>query len=143
MTDPLQYKRSRVVVAHTMAPWNLKELQKQIDVSYHIPQDETDTIRKSTRIPKCECHECTTTTESQESYAKEKFSDYYKISPSTTGELSAHQYMIMAPYMFAFSLKDRSWGKSTHRSICFSLLMNRSVGCRRARRTSNSQNRYG
>ncbi|KAK1919974.1 hypothetical protein P3342_002269 [Pyrenophora teres f. teres] len=97
-TGTKKYKRARVVVSHAMEPR-----------VYHVPDNRMEIIRRCIRIPKCECYECTAKTESQEVYAKEKFSDYHKISPSDTSELSAHQYLIMASHMFAFSLKERSY----------------------------------
>ncbi|PWO29401.1 ATP synthase D chain, mitochondrial [Pyrenophora tritici-repentis] len=102
-----KYKRSRVVVTHAMAPWD-NELAGNFIGTHHTPEDDADTISESVRVPRCECYECTAN-ESQEVYAKGKFSDYYRISPSNTGELSAHQYMIMASHMYAFSLKERSY----------------------------------
>jgi len=101
-----------------MAPWNAEELDDLLE-THHVPTNNTETIRQSIRVPSCECKECTTTTEVQEVYAKEKFNDYHKISPNNSGELSAHRYMIMASHMFAFSLKDRSYGKFTCEVVCF------------------------
>jgi hypothetical protein len=53
--------------------------------------------------------------EPQEIHEKQIFGDYYEIlpnDPNRTVELSSHQYMIMASHIFAFMLKDRTYGES-------------------------------
>jgi hypothetical protein len=46
----------------------------------------------------------------QETYDKTPFSDYLDIVPSKTEALERQQYKIMASHMFAFVLKDRTYG---------------------------------
>lgn len=55
---------------------------------------------------------------SQEVYAKKPFSDYYDIVPSETTELRRLHYKIMASHMYAFMLKDRTYGKGLNPQTC-------------------------
>ena len=54
--------------------------------------------------------DCKSSIDAQEIYGKEKFSDYYAIIPHRQAQLSEHQYMLMASHMYAFILKDRTYG---------------------------------
>ncbi|KAH7077666.1 hypothetical protein BKA63DRAFT_489217 [Paraphoma chrysanthemicola] len=102
-----KYKRSRVVVEHATLPWGGFVLQPSL--IHHIPEIDATRIRESVRIPHCECKECTTSVESQETYEQDKFHDYYTMVPSESVHPTEHQYMLMASHMFAFILKDRTY----------------------------------
>ncbi|KAH7088211.1 hypothetical protein FB567DRAFT_333459 [Paraphoma chrysanthemicola] len=102
-----KYNRSRVVVEHTTRPW--RELLAKGYTLKHVPLVESTFIRESVRVPRCECKECTTAVESQETYEQDKFHDYYTMVPSENIHPTEHQYMLMAPRMYAFILKDRTY----------------------------------
>jgi hypothetical protein len=95
-----------VIVTHAAYPWD------EFTTDHRVPEDCTMTIRQYIRVPRYECIDCRTKTESQEVYAKERFSDYCAIEPSEDPPLSDHQYMLMASHMYAFELKDRRYGMS-------------------------------
>lgn len=68
-------------------------------------------INDSTRVARCECKDCRISYDLHETYDKEPFGDYMFISPREIEALERQQYKIMPSHMFAFVLKDRTYGK--------------------------------
>jgi hypothetical protein len=97
-----------VVIEHATAPW----FSGGLEIDHHVPDRATEQIRQSIRVPRCECKDCRDEIDLQEIYAKEKFGDYHAIIPGAEPELPWHQCMLMSSHMFAFILKDRTYGKS-------------------------------
>lgn len=109
----MQYQQARVVEEHASLPWNHEEFSKHLSIA----ENDDRIIRQSIRVARCECQECKPGNEYQETYDKEKFSDYRNIRPDEGMMLSDHQCMLMSSHMFGFILKDRTYGKSTTLSI--------------------------
>ena len=102
-----QYKRARVVVEHASKPW---EEDDDFTESPHYPPTEDDEFGSSMRVARCECQECREVAIVEDVHAM-PFNDYRNIDPRDTGMLTSHQYMLMSSHMFAFILKDRTYGK--------------------------------
>jgi len=64
-------------------------------------------------VASCECHPCADSSTSQGSHGKNRFHDYFWIHAKSSGEISAHQYMLMGSHVYAFMLKERTYGKVT------------------------------
>jgi hypothetical protein len=77
----------------------------------HILPRDGYTIGESIRVPHCECNDCRATANQQAIRSQAKFSEYDRIDPKADKELSAHEYLIMSSHMYAFVLKDRTYGK--------------------------------
>ena len=102
----MQYKRARVVVAHEKTPWNFCDFSD----GHHTPRDFTGHIKASIRVASCECYHCEELKTSQESHDKERFGDYHVIQPKSPDLISDHQYMLMTSHVYAFMLKERTYG---------------------------------
>lgn len=63
------------------------------------------------RIPQCECRTCSALDADRSIYSSPRHSDYDNIIPSKRSELTDHQYLVCASHMYAFVLKDRTYGK--------------------------------
>jgi hypothetical protein len=111
----MKYNRARVVVEHESQPWTDKDLVAPVyncDVGdVHYPPGQR------ARAALCECHRCTDLANIKEIYIHAAFSNYDAIDPKTTTELSEHQYLLCAPYMYGFILKDRTYGNFTHNLV--------------------------
>jgi hypothetical protein len=68
-------------------------------------------IGESIRVARCECPECEAHSASQKIYHQLKFSEYREIDPNKEPQLGDHHYSILPSHMFAFVLKDRTYGK--------------------------------
>ena len=98
------------MVEHASFPWDEGDWGTELDrFRYDIPDDED--IGGNIRMARCECKQCNTATTSHESYPPTKFSDYQQIDPAKTEELTEHQYLLLPSHMYAFILKDRSYGR--------------------------------
>ena len=102
----MQYKRARVVVAHEKTPW----ISCDFSDAHHRPMNFTTYIKASICVASCECHQCEELRTSQGSHDKERFGDYHTIQPKSPDLISDHQYMLMASHVYAFMLKERTYG---------------------------------
>lgn len=103
-----QYKRTRVVVEHASQPWGHDDFDDVfIDSHGHRGNDE---FGSSIRIARCECQECEGADIVEDMHAM-PFSGYRNIDPKQNEALPDHQYMLMSSHMFAFILKDRTYGR--------------------------------
>jgi hypothetical protein len=76
----------------------------------HHPITSQDGVDEATRLARCECKDCRVSYDLQETYDKKPFSDCLDIVPRDVEALEPQQYKIMASHMFAFVLKDRTYG---------------------------------
>jgi hypothetical protein len=108
-----------VVVEHRSLPWTTEEFRSMVewDLSSHcgitacsLCRDSKHIIGERARSPQCGCIKCENSS-AKEMYLATTFSDYEKIDPKVTKELSDHQYMLCASHLFGFVLKDRTYGE--------------------------------
>ena len=104
----MQYKRSRVVVDHSMRPWTLPEFQGlEWSLTRSSVEDDMDDY---IRVPQCECEKCEESRSEHEVSKMTMFFEYDEIDPKKKSDPSSHQYLLMASHMFAFVLRDRQFG---------------------------------
>lgn len=96
-----------MVVEHASEPWR-DDMFDDMDCTAHSPvEDEPFGI--SIRLARCECEECKEAPTVEDVHTM-LFSDYRIIDPEHLDGLTNHQYMLMTSHMFAFILKDRTYG---------------------------------
>ncbi|KAI8947806.1 hypothetical protein F4801DRAFT_559359 [Xylaria longipes] len=133
-----KYNRARVIIEHESQPWNRigftgpddskdswprgmplamdprgpEERRERLELdpmyTWYLGKMQID-IGEGARSPRCECSVCKNIDTAGERYRPVSFSDYDKINPKDTSELSEHQYMLCMSHMFGFILKDRTY----------------------------------
>ncbi|RYC65182.1 hypothetical protein CHU98_g1061 [Xylaria longipes] len=100
-----KYNRARVIIEHESQPWNR--------IGFTGPDDSKDSwprgmpLAMDPRGP--EERRERLELDPMYTWYLVSFSDYDKINPKDTSELSEHQYMLCMSHMFGFILKDRTY----------------------------------